>query len=76
MASLVKLAVVTKSGEQASFLQNLACLSSSSVHVVEKQPYFVSTSSYQLFVNAFYCSHVPNSNGAYKNHVRQNGSWL
>ena len=73
MASLVKLAVVTKCGEQASFLQNLACLSSSSVHVVEKQPYLVSTSSYQLSVNVFYCSHVSNSNGAYKNHVRQNG---
>ena len=72
MTSLVKLAVVSKSGKQASFLQNLACLSSS-VHVIEKQPYLVSTSSYQLSVNTFYCSHVSNSNGAYKNHVRQNG---
>ena len=47
MAPLVKLGVVSKSGEMASFLHKSVCLSLSSL--VEKQPYLVSTSSYQLF---------------------------
>ena len=40
---------------------------------VEKQSYLVSTSSYKLSVKAFYSLHVSDSNGVYKNHVRQNG---
>ena len=36
MAPLVKLAVTSKSGEEASFLQKLACLSSSSLHSSRK----------------------------------------
>ena len=39
MAPLVKLAVVSKSGEEASFLQKSHCLSSSSLYSSRKQPY-------------------------------------
>ena len=53
MASLVKLAIVSKTGEEASFLQKSACFSSSSLYnLVEKQPYLVSTSCFQLFVKS------------------------
>ena len=50
MVTLVKLTVVSKSGEEASFLQESAYLSSYSLHSVEKQPYLMSISSYQLSV--------------------------
>ena len=71
MAPLVKLAIIPKSGEEASFLQKLACLLHLLYTLVEKQPYLVSTSSYPLYIKAFYCLHVSDSN--YKYQVRQNG---
>ena len=43
MTPLVKLAVTSKTGEEASFLQRSACLSSSSLHSSKNQPYVVST---------------------------------
>ena len=63
MAPLVKLVVISKSGKEASFLQKSACLSSSSLYSSRKQPYLVSTSSYQLSVKAFYCLCASNCNG-------------
>ena len=50
MASLVKLAIVSKSGKEAFFRQKLACLLHLLYTLVEKQPYLVSTSFYQLSV--------------------------
>ena len=50
MATLVKLAILSKSGEEASFLQKLACLLHLLYALVEKQPYLVSTGFYQLSV--------------------------
>ena len=50
MAPLVKLAVVSKSDEEASFLQKSACLLHLLYTLVEKQPYLMSTSFYQLSV--------------------------
>ena len=70
MASLVRLSVIPKSGKEASFLQKLACPSSSSLTLVEKQPYLMSTSFYQLSVKCILLSHMSDSNGVYKNHVR------
>ena len=52
MLPLVKLVVVSKSGEEACFLQKLACLSSFSLNFSKKQPYLVSTSSSQLSVKS------------------------
>ena len=70
MVTLVKLAAIAISSEQASFLQNQLVFLHLLYILVEKQPYLVSTSSYQ---HSVYCSCASNSNGAYKNHVRQNG---
>ena len=72
MAPSVKLAVICKTGEEASLLRKSACLSSSSLTLVEKQPYLVSTSSYKLSVKVLHSSRVSDSIGVYKNHVRQN----
>ena len=58
MAPLVKLAVVFKSGEEASFLQHWFVFLHPLYTVVEKQPYLVSTSSYQLSVQNIFVSHV------------------
>ena len=51
MAPLVKLAITSKGGEEASFLQKLACLYLLCT-LVEKQPYLVSASSYRLSVKS------------------------
>ena len=50
MASSVKLAIVSKSDEKASFLQNQLVFLYFLYTLVEKQPYLVSTSSYQVSV--------------------------
>ena len=52
MVPLVKLAVISKSGEEASFLQESADLALSSLHPSRKQQYLVSTSSYKLSVKS------------------------
>ena len=46
MTLLVKLAVISKIGEEASLLGKSACLSSSSLQSSRKIAYLVSTSSY------------------------------
>ena len=69
MAPLVKLAIVSKSGEDTPFRLIFLHLLYT---LVEKQPYLVSTTSYQLSVNAFYCSRASDSNDVYRKHVRQN----
>ena len=43
MAPLVKLAIISKNGEEASFLQKSACLLHLLYILVEKQPYLIST---------------------------------
>ena len=72
MAPSVKLAIVSKTGEEASLLRKSACLSSS-LHSSRKQPYLVSITSYKLSVKVFYFLRAFDFNGFYKNHVRQNG---
>ena len=50
MVPLAKLAAVSKSGKEASFLQKSACPLYLLYTLVEKQPYLVSTTSNQLSV--------------------------
>ena len=75
MAPLVKLAVVSKSGEEASFLQKWACLFSSSLHSSRKTAIFrvYYSSSYQLSVNGILLLTRIRFYWCLQNHVRQNG---
>ena len=73
MAPMVKLTVISKSGEEAFFYKNRLVFLHLLYSLVEKRPYLVSTSSYQLSVKAFYCSHVSDYNVVYKNQMIQNG---
>ena len=73
MALFVKLAIISKTSEEASLLGKSACLPHLLYTPVGKQPYFMSTSSYKLSVKMFYYSRASNSNGVCKNHVSQNG---
>ena len=66
MAPLVKLTVISKSGEEAaSFLQKSACLSSSSLHSSTKTAV---SCVYQLLSTFCKRHFVSDSNGVYKNH--------
>ena len=72
MAPFVKLAVVCKSGEESSFLQKSACLHLLYI-LVEKQPYLMSTSSYQLSVKSILLLMCIRFHWCLQNHMRQNG---
>ena len=73
MVPLVTLAVISKMGEEASLLGNWLVFLHLLYTSVEKQPYLMSTSSYELSIQSIYFSCASNSNNVYKNHVRQNG---
>ena len=69
MASLVKLAIVSKSGEEASFLQKLDCLSSS---LLSSRKTAISC-VYWLLANFCTKHFTAHTCPIYKNHVMQNG---
>ena len=52
LLSMVKLAIISKTDQEASFLGQLVCLSSSSLHSSRKQLYRLSISSYKLSVKS------------------------
>ena len=69
----VTLAVISKMGEEASLLGNWLVFLHLLYTSAEKQPYLMSTSCYKLSIKSIYFSCASDSNGVYKNHVRQNG---
>ena len=73
MVPSVTLAVISKMGEEASLLGNWLVFLHLLYTSVEKQPYLMSTSSYKLSVKSIYSSCAFDSDGVYKNHMRQNG---
>ena len=72
MASLIKLVIVSKSSEVASFFRNRLVFLHLLYTLVEKQPYLMSTSSYQLSIKHFIVHMHLILMVFYKNHVRQN----
>ena len=73
MALLVKPAVVSKSGEEASFLQNWLVFLHLLYTLVENSHVSCLLAPINFLKKAFYCLRASDSNGVYKNHVRQNG---
>ena len=73
MAQSVKLTIFSKTGEEASLVGNQLLFLHLLYMLEAKQPYLVSTSFYKLSIKIILFSHVSDSNGVYKNYVRQNG---
>ena len=73
MVPSIKLAVISKTSEEASLIGKSTCLCSSSVHSSRNQPYLISTSSYKLCEKHFIPNMCPILMMFTKNKVRQNG---